>query len=205
MLPSWFVLIGSGIGAIASIGYLIDTLRGKVRPNRVSFFMWTIAPTVAFIGEISQHVGLLSIQTLIQGILPFLIFLASFTSKKAAWKLTKFDLLCGCLSVIGLTLYLITRIGNVAIIFSILADGLAALPTVIKAYRFPESEVAWPWFVTAVGVFISLLTIRQWTFANYGFIVYLLLITLLISLLVRFRPQSKTHEPKTEEVVSVDL
>jgi len=132
MLPSWFVIIGTAIGVIAASGYLISTLRGKVHPNRVSFFMWTIAPTISFTAEITQGVKLLSIQTLSQGILPFLVFLASFTNKKAEWKLTKFDLLCGVLSAIGLVLWLITKVGNVAIAFSILADGLAALPTIIK-------------------------------------------------------------------------
>ena len=203
MLPSWFVVIGTAIGVIAASSYLISTLQGKVHPNRVSFFMWTIAPTISFAAEITQGVKLLAIQTLSQGILPFLVFLASFTNKKAEWKLTKFDLLCGVLSTIGLVLWLITKVGNVAIALSILADGLAALPTIIKAFRFPESEIAWPWFITAIGVTISILTIKQWTFANYGFLIYLLLANLLIAGLAKFRPHSKTHQPAADEIVSI--
>ncbi len=91
MLPSYFVVVGTLLGVFATLGYLINTLKGKVRPNRVSFFMWSVAPTIAFAAEIGQGVGLVSLQTLSQGILPFLIFLASFINKKAEWKLTKFD------------------------------------------------------------------------------------------------------------------
>ncbi|HXH26969.1 MAG TPA: hypothetical protein VNG90_03660, partial [Candidatus Acidoferrum sp.] len=183
------VLIGTGVGVIAAGGYLIDTLRGKVRPNRVSFFMWSVAPAIAFAAEIGQGVGLVSLQTLNQAILPFLVLLASFVNKKAEWKITKFDLICGALSVVGLTLWLVTKVGNVAIAFSIMADGLAALPTIIKAYKHPESEIAWPWFVTAVGMLISLLTITHWTFANYGFILYLLVCNAFIASFARFRPK----------------
>jgi hypothetical protein len=75
---------------------------------------------------------------------------------------------------------------------------MAALPTIVKVFRFPETEVSWPWFLTGVGVLISLLTIKQWTFANYGFPLYLLITNLVISSLARFRPRSVADEPKAE-------
>jgi hypothetical protein len=201
MLPSYFVVIGTLIGAVSSIGYLVSTIRGDVRPNRVSFFMWSIAPTIAFFAEIGQGVGLLSIQTLSAGILPFSIFLASFINKQAEWKLTKFDLFCGLLSVVGLVIWLVSRVGNIAILLSILADGLAALPTIIKAYRFPESEIAWPWAFTALGNLLSLLTIKQWTLANYGFILYICIVTTLIFALAQFMPRSQQHELNAGKLV----
>jgi hypothetical protein len=198
MLPSYFVFVGTLLNVVASLGYLVKTLQGKVKPNRVSFFMWSIAPSIAFAAEIGQGVGLVSIQTLSAGVLPFFIFLASFVNKKARWEVERFDLICGALSVIGLIIWGITRVGNIAIVFSILADGLAALPTLRKAYHYPETEIAWPWTVTALGMGISLLTIKDWTFANYGFVLYLFLVTSLIALFAHFRPQSNTRKAKDE-------
>jgi hypothetical protein len=189
MLPSYFVIIGTVIGAIAACGYLLDVLRGTVRPNKVSFFLWSISPFIAFIAEINQGVGLVSIMTLSQSILPFLIFVGSFVNKKSEWKVTKFDLSCGVLSLVGLVLWWITKVGNIAILFSILADGLAALPTIRKAYYHPKTEVAWPWLTTSVGVGLSLLTVTKWNFENYGFPLYLFVCNLLIFFLVQFRKQ----------------
>lgn len=190
MFPSWFVVIGTAISAISGLGYLVSTITGQVHPNRVTFFMWSIAPLISSVAEVEQGGGLLAIQTLSMGVFPLLTLLASLTNPKAEWKLTKFDLLCGALSAVGLILWLITKVGNIAIILSILADGLAALPTILKTYRFPESEVAWPWFTTALGVGVSVLTIKQWTLANYGFLVYSFAVVLLIALLAKFRPCS---------------
>jgi hypothetical protein len=181
------VIIGTLISAIGSFVYLIDTVRGKVKPNRVSFLLWSIAPFIAFAAQIKQGVGIESLMTFSTGFLPLTIFLASFVNKKAEWKLTKFDLLCGALSIIGLILWLITKVGNLAIIFSILADGLAAVPTIVKAYKYPDTEIAWPWIATAFGVILTLLTLKEWTFANSGFIVYILLVNTLIFSLVHFR------------------
>lgn len=187
MLHSNFIIIGTLIGAVGSVAYLIDTVKGKVKPNRVSFLLWSIAPFIAFFAQIKQGVGLEALMTFSTGFLPFTVFIASFVNKEAEWKLTKFDLVCGLLSIIGLILWLITKVGNVAIFFSIVADGLAAIPTLVKAYKYPETEIAWPWIATVFGVVLTLLTLSSFTFANSGFIVYILIMNVLIFALVQFK------------------
>ncbi len=182
-----FVVIGTVISAIGSIVYLVDTVKGKIRPNRVSFLLWSIAPFIAFAAQIKQGVGLESLMTFSTGFLPIMTFIASFVNKKAEWKLTGFDVFCGFLSVLGLILWLITKVGNVAIFFSIMADGLAALPTIVKAYKYPETELAWPWIATSFGVVLTLLTIQNLTFANSGFIIYILIVNTVIFSFIQFR------------------
>jgi hypothetical protein len=46
-------------------------------------------------------------------------------------------------------------------IFQHFADGLAALPTLIKAYKHPETELAWPWIATCIGIVLTLLTLKD--------------------------------------------
>ena len=187
MLPSYFTIIGTLIGATGSIAYLIDTIKGKIKPNRVSFLLWSIAPLIAFAAQIKQGVGLESLMTFSTGFLPMLTFAGSFLNKKAVWKLTGFDFVCGFLSIVGLVLWLITKVGNIAIFFSIVADGLAAVPTIVKSYKAPETELAWPWIATSVGVVLTLLTIPTLTFANSGFIIYIFIADTLIFGLVQFK------------------
>ena len=187
MLHSYFIILGTLIGAAGAVKYLTDTVKGKVRPNRVSFLLWSVVPFIAFFAQIKQGVGLEALMTFSTGFLPLTVFLASFVNKQAEWKLTRFDLICGMLSVVGLVLWMITRVGNVAILFSIIADGLAAIPTIVKAYKYPETEIAWPWIATVVGVILTLLTLSRFTFANCGFILYILVVNMLIYTLVQFR------------------
>jgi hypothetical protein len=187
MLDQNFVIVGTLISAAGSFMYLWSTIKGKVKPNRVSFLLWSVAPMIAFAAQIRQGVGLESLMTFSTGFQPLLTFIASFTNKKAEWKLTRFDVVCGVLSVLGLILWLITKVGNVAIFFSIVADGLAALPTLVKAYKYPETEIAWPWMTTCIGVALTLLTLKAWTFANSGFIIYIFIADLLIFCCVRFK------------------
>jgi hypothetical protein len=187
MLNQNFIIIGTVIGAIGSLAYLIDTVKGKVKPNRVSFLLWSIAPFIAFAAQLKQGVGLEALMTFSTGFLPITTFIASFVNKKAEWKVTRFDLVCGFLSIVGLILWLITKVGNIAIFFSIVADGLAAVPTIVKSYKYPDTELAWPWIATTFGVILTLLTLKELTFANSGFIIYILMVNTLIFSLVQFR------------------
>jgi hypothetical protein len=187
MLDPNFIIVGALIGAAGSLAYLVSTVKGKVKPNRVSFLLWSIAPFIAFAAQIEQGVGLEALMTFSTGFLPLVIFLASFVNKKAEWKLTRFDLLCGFFSIVGLVLWIITKVGNVAIFFSIVADALAAIPTIVKSYKYPDTESAWPWIASPAGVVLTLLTISKWTFANSGFIIYIFIVNSLIFVLVRFR------------------
>ena len=187
MINQNFVILGAIIAAAGSLSYLIDTLKGKVKPNRVSFLLWSLAPLIAFFAEIKQDVGIQALMTFVVGFLPLTIFIASFVNKKAEWKLTGFDLMCGALSIVGLVLWYITKSGDIAIIFSILADGLAALPTVVKSFNYPETESAWPYFASTISGILTLLTIKVWNLANIGFPLYIILITLVIFSLVQFK------------------
>jgi len=186
MLHPNFAILGALLNGVGGTLYLIETIKGRVKPNRMSFLLWAIVPMIAFAAQRSQGVGIESIMTFSAGFIPFIIFLASFVNKKAEWQLTAFDLWCGFFSVVGITLWLTTKVGNMAIFFSIVADGLAALPTVVKAYQAPETENAWLWLTGVLGVIVTLLTLDRPTFANSAFIIYILVVNALIFSLVYF-------------------
>lgn len=184
MIPEYFVIVGAVISAFGGMSYLLDTLKGRVKPNKVTFFLWAVAPLIAFVAELQKGVGIQSLMTFMVGFIPLSIFLASFLNKKADWKITRFDLSCGAISVLGIISWLITQEGNVAIFFGILADGFASIPTIVKAYRFPETETVWPYTSAMINGIITLLTIATWNFANYGFPLYIVVNCFIITFLV---------------------
>lgn len=188
MIDERFTIVGSIIAMIGGMSYLVATVKGKVKPNKVSFLLWSFAPLIAFAAQIKEGVSFfLALITFVAGIEPLSIFIASFFNKKAEWKINKFDLICGVVSILGLILWQITKTVNIAIIFSILADGMASLPTLIKSYRNPETEMAWTYFTTVISAVITLLAVKEYSFASIGFTIYLLVICLIISILVQFK------------------
>ncbi len=74
-----------------------------------------------------------------------------------------------------------------AIAFALIADGLAGLPTLIKAWKEPQSEHYAPYLTSAISAGITLLTISDWTFANYAFPAYILFTGVGVAAIVRFQ------------------
>jgi hypothetical protein len=184
MIDRHFAILAALITLAGSAGYALDTLRGRTQPNRVSWVMWAIAPLIAFAAELTEHAGLESLLTFSVGFGPVLVLLASFLDPRAYTRITRLDLVCGALSAAALAMWALTGRGDVAIAFSILSDLWAAIPTVHKALRRPESESAKAFVPSAIGCVITLLTIRHWVFANYGFPIYILLIDTTLSALI---------------------
>lgn len=187
MINENFIYVGALVSFLGTLSYLVATIKGEAKPNRVTFFIWGIAPLIAFSASVKQGVGLQSLLTFMSGLNPLLIFFASFINKKAYWKLSKRDFVCGGLAIFGLMLWQITSIPNLAILFSILADGFASFPTLIKAYHYPETENAIGYLGPAIAAFITLLTITTWQFAYYAFPLYLFLVCTTLFVFIRFK------------------
>jgi hypothetical protein len=191
MIDERFAILGALLSFGGVIVYLVETIRGTSRPNRVTWFLWSLVPFIAFFAQIKEGVGYSSLLTFVSGFGPFLIFLASFINKKSYWEIGRFDIVCGAIAIVGVILWLVTNNPNLAILFSIIADGAAASPTVVKSFKFPETESYLAFLGGGVGAILTLLTITTWQFANYAFPLYLLTLLTLLTILIKFEVGKK--------------
>lgn len=187
MLDERFVLLGVLLNIVGGLDYFIKTLQGKVKPNRVTWLLWALIPFIAFAAEINQGVGMQSLLTFMVGFNPLIIFIASYINKNSVWEIKRLDIICAVISLVGLFFWMVTKVGNIAIIFSILADAFAGIPTVIKSYRHPESEDYKIFMFGMLSAIITILTVKQWNLANYGFPLYIFSINILLTMLIRLK------------------
>ena len=176
----YLVFVAAFATLLATFVYVRSMFKGSARPNRISWLMWSIAPFIATAAAISNGVGWAALPVFMSGLSPFLIFTASFVSKKAHWTLAPFDYVCGVLSGLALVLWYVTGDPNVAIAFAIASDGLASIPTLTKAWKHPETEVAWPFMVGVFNASTSFLASATWVFSEYAFPAYLIVINILL-------------------------
>jgi hypothetical protein len=168
-----WVILGAALSLAGSAAYIRDTLRGTTHPNRVTWLLWGVAPMIAFAAELREGVGLQSLMTFMIGFGPLLVLGASFLNRNAVWHISRLDWVCGALSVAGTVVWLATRQGLVAITASIAADGLAAVPTVVKSWRAPHTETSYAFLGGLANASITLLTITRWTAAESAFPIYI--------------------------------
>jgi hypothetical protein len=172
----YLVILGVAVQFIGIGSYIKETLKGNTKPNKVTWLMWSVAPLIATFAALSDGVRLAVLPVFIAGFGPLLVFAASFINKDSYWKLRKLDYVCGICSILALILWAITKEPVIAIIFSIVSDGLAAVPTAIKAWFYPETEDVSPYTTGLFCVITSFAAIKQWNFSSYAFPVYLVIV-----------------------------
>lgn len=181
LLDVHFVFAGAALQALGEASYVRDTIRGRTKPNRMTWLIWTVAPLLAWTVEIHGGVGLRSLMTVVSGAGPGAILLASFVNRSSVWRLGRVDAVCGVLSVLGAVGWVVTRESNVALGAALGAVTLASIPTVIKAWRYPETETAIVYLGGLASATITLLTVNH---ANADLLAYPIDSALITSVMV---------------------
>jgi hypothetical protein len=166
---------------LAAFLYIRSMFRGGAKPNRVTWLLWSIAPFIATAASISAGAGWAALPVFMSGFVPFLIFTASFFVKKAYWKLSAFDYFCGVVSILALVLWYVTNEPNVAVGFAIASDGAAAIPTLRKARRFPQTESSWPYTLGIFNAATSFAVASVWSFSALAFPTYLIALNVVLT------------------------
>lgn len=185
MIDQNWIFLAVAINLSAAIVYAYSVVRGNTRPNRVTWFVLSIAPLLAFAAMLAKGVSFReSIFTLQTGVSPLIILTSTFFAKQPKWEIKRFDLICGLLSIIGFILWIALGEANFAIVFAILADGLAFLPTLVKAYKYPETENPWTFTMGIVAALIAVAVVTTYDFKHLAFPLYILAVDIVATLLI---------------------
>jgi len=180
MFPEKIIFVGVLINFVCTIWYIRGIFYSGTKPNLVSWFIWTLAPFIGVFLQLKAGAGLSTLSVFMAGFGPLLVLLFSIFNRNAYWKITRFDVICGLISLLALVLYIFTHKLGISILFAIASDGLAAIPTIKKSWNFPETETSTIYFAGLISNILSLLVIKSWIFSIYSFSVYLIIINIII-------------------------
>ncbi len=177
----WLVVLSVLISCIGGYAYVRDTFRGTTKPNRISWSLWALAPLIGVGAALSAGADFWTVvRTFMAGFLPLIVFIASFWNRQSYWKTTRFDVSCGALSVVALFAWLFLGIPAWAVLIAALGDFFAALPTIIKAWKFPETETGLTYITSLISVLLVLPSIPVWNMENSSFQIYLIVVNVLL-------------------------
>lgn len=183
---NWHGVIGTLAGLVAMVAavpYVIDIVKNNVRPNTVSFALWTILLLISLFAQLSAgaswSVLMLVGDTIGTGTI-LVLCLAGYGYKKYGW----LEKICFILAIIAIISWQVTSQPLLAIILAIVADILAAIPTLAKSYRDPWSESPTMWFMMCASATLSLLSTTIYNAENMLFSSYILVINLAVGLTI---------------------
>ena len=147
------------LNAIGYYPYLRDIIRGIVQPHRVTWGIFSILTAIASVNQIENGGGYSSLFFASTFILVFITFL--FSIKKGHGCTSKIDITCVVLTVLLLVYWVTAKDVRISTLLAIMIDVIAVIPTLIKTYNIPKSEIYPPWMLAGIGGLISLLAVPK--------------------------------------------
>lgn len=188
----------SVIGGLLAIGamvpYIIDTIKGKTKPNVVSWFTWTLLTGIGAVAAYSEGATTTAIFSAASALATLSIVILSFWY--GVKKFTRFDVWCQIVAILGVALWQLTSDANVAIAIVVVTDVIAAMPTLRHSWLEPEAETWSAFAVSSLGALITLFTITQMSFAAFAYPIWLTFGNALIAAVIVHRRREARQKRK---------
>lgn len=171
------------LASISTFVYIVAILKGEAKPHRTTrlvFLVITTLTTVALFAQGNQVAVWLAGVSMFQSILIFLLSL-----KYGMGGRSKTDVICLLLALLGVVFWQVTKNPVIALYFAIGADFAGIIPTLIKTYRQPDTEVWTFYFLDVCAGVFNLLASEKFVFNQFLYPFYIILINLSIVFLVK--------------------
>lgn len=152
-----FGYITAFLGIASVFPYIRDILRLKTKPQRVTWFIYTVLGSIAFFSQLAKGA---SNSLWLPGIITInvsIIFLLSL--KYGVGGFSKKDYIVLFIAALGLVAWYFTKEAAIALYVVILIDAAGTYLTIEKAYKNPESETMILWIFSSLGGFFSFLAV----------------------------------------------
>ncbi len=192
MIPQKFIFITIVFSAFGLYFYIRDILRGTTKPNFVTWFFWMLAPFIGVYFQYKAGAGFSMLPVFLAGFVPLVVLVVASFKKNAYWHLGAFDIWCGALSLLAIIFWVVTKNPALALVFAILADAVASIPTLTKSWTHPETETALGYVPGILNNIVGLLVIQNWNFSTASFGIYFIILNITLVLFIYRRRISQT-------------
>lgn len=164
-------ILGAIIVALSGVPYAIDIIRGKTRPNVVSWFTWTLLISIGAFGALAANEIKTAIITFGDVTQVGIILILGLRFGYA--KYSRFDGFCQAAALIGIILWVIFDSPLIAIGLGITIDFIAAIPTYRHSWIKPSEETWQTYLLSSIGASIGLFSLTSFNAASLAYPTYL--------------------------------
>jgi hypothetical protein len=184
-----FGIVGGLLAFLGYFPYVLDILKHKVKPQRATFFIWSVLGLIAVFSQLAKGAGyslwLPSLETL--GSL--VVFLLSIPYGMGGFG--KRDYITLCIAALGLVAWYFTKEAAVALYLVILVDAAGLYLELHKTYLHPETETHTAWILAAMGGVFTALAVGSWSFILLSYPIYIILANTAVVVAIQMGLQRK--------------
>lgn len=150
-----FGYLSAILSILMVVPYIRDILLLKTRPERASWFIWTVLGFIAFFSQLAK--GATNSLWLTAGQTLAVLIIVLLSIKYGEGGFVKRDIAALVAAGIGLILWYLTKEAAWALLIVIAVDSVGTLLTALKSYKDPESETFSTWILSGTsGIFGAL-------------------------------------------------
>jgi hypothetical protein len=173
--PELFGILSGVVIFFGGPPYLFDILKGKTKPQRTTWFIWTVLGVISFTSQLKlgAHWSLVYVGLNAAGNIA--VFLLSLKYGVGGWR--KLDILALCIATVGVIIAVTVDSPLVALLGSILADFSGTSLTLYKTYQQPSTETSITWFFLGTSSLFAALAVGKLDFSLLLYPLYLSVVT----------------------------
>lgn len=170
------------LGMVGALPYIAQIIWGNVRPERATWFVWSVILMLAVWSYRSSGAG--DSVWFLAGdlVVTVVIFGLSLWRGRGGW--TRPDLICIGMAGVSLVLWVFSGIPLFALWGVLIADIIALLPTLIQSLNAPTSESATTYAFSSMAALCGFIAVGEWNFSLLFYPAYLFLANLVVALVV---------------------
>jgi hypothetical protein len=131
-------VVAALLAVAGNIPYVLDVIRGKVKPHPYTWLVWSIVSATVFFGMLVKGAGIGALPTAASEIFTVIIF---FLSLKYGFRnIARIDHVYLAIALAGFIPWIITKDPTVSIVIAVSIDLLAFMPTLRKTWQEPATE-----------------------------------------------------------------
>lgn len=161
------------ISFIAFFPYIISTIKGKTKPNRATWWIWSWVGILVFLSYKESGAQETLWVAISYFIAPLVTALLSIKYGVGGW--TRFDISCLAGSVAGTVIWYISQSATTALMLFLTIDLFGSLPTVRKTYFHPEQEDKLAWSLMVAANLLNIFAAEQFSFSIIIYPLYMFL------------------------------
>jgi hypothetical protein len=185
-------MVAGGVALGAYILYIISILRGKSRPERATWWIWTLMGLVLATSYHFSGASNTIWVPIMEFLGPFAIALLSIRYGVGGIH-SKIDIICLLGACVSIALWIAFKNPIVALVTSLAVDAFALFPTLKKSYTRPQDENFWAWFGTMSADTLNLFAAERFSFAILVYPAYMLLSDVIVVCLLAWREGYKSR------------
>lgn len=187
------IVLSSILTILCGIPYIIDIVKRKTKPRVVSWFTWAILTLIAGFASFSDQqyaAAVLSFSATFEVLLICILGLIYNGDRS----ISRFDIICQILAIIGFVLWMVFNSPSIAIVFVIVIDVIASLPTIKHAWEKPHEET-WITFLGAgIAALFALLAAESFTVTGVANPIYLVIVNFLLFGIITLRLEAANRK-----------